>query len=100
MTPNGTDAVVKIATHRRWTRSTFLSGQVLTVCYWSTVVLLAVVGGYALHWRWTHSVLTAAFPNDPWGASTPPWVVEAWLPLFIFGYLAEACRQAIHGNRR
>jgi hypothetical protein len=82
MTTNGTEAVVKIAALRSWTWCTvpgfLLSEQLPTACHWSTVVLLAVVGGYALHWRWAHSVLTAAFPNDPWGVSTPPWVVEAW----------------------
>jgi hypothetical protein len=104
MTPSGTEVVVKIAAHRRWTRCTIpgflLSEQLPMVCYWSTVVLLAVVGGYALYWRWAHSVLTRVLPNDPWGVSTPPWVVEAWLPLLMFGYLAEACRHAIQGNRR
>jgi len=38
--------------------------------------------------------------DDPWGVTTPPWIVEVLLSLVIFGYLAEACRQAFQGNRR
>jgi hypothetical protein len=107
MTPNGNEAVARIDTDCHTLRScarpdtpAFLLSEILqAVCYWTTVVLLAVVGGYVLRWRWTHT-LHSMLPDDPWGVTTPPWIVEVLLVLVIFGYLAEACRQAFQGNRR
>jgi hypothetical protein len=108
MTPNGNEAVVRIDTDGRKLRSSarpdtkaFPLTEILqAVCYWTTVLLLAVVGGYVLHWRWTHTTLNAMLVDDPWGVITPPWIVEVLLPIAIFGYLAEACRQAFQGNWR
>ena len=108
MTPNGNEAVARVNTDGRKLRhwawpdvpAFVLSETLQTVCYWTTVLLLAVVGGYIMHWRWTHTTLTAMLADDPWGVTTPPWIVEVLLPLAIFGYLAEACRQAFQGNRR
>src|SRR5689334_1249149 len=108
MTPNGNEAVARIDTDCRKLRSCarpdapgFRLPEILqAVCYWTTVLLLAVVGGYVLHWRWTPTTLSAMLADDPWGVTTPPWIVEVLLPLAIFGYLAEACRQAFQGNRR
>ena len=108
MTPNGSEAVARIDTDCRKLRHcarpdipAFLLSEILqVVCYWNTVLLLTVVGGYVLHWRWTHTTLNAMLADDPWGVTTPPWIVEVLLPLAIFGYLAEACRQAFQGNRR
>ena len=76
-----------------------LSDAVLNVCYWCTVVLVAVVGGYVVHWRWTHPLIPAV-AEDPWGINTPPWIVEALFPVLMFGSLAEAGRQALCGNRQ
>jgi hypothetical protein len=76
-----------------------LSDAVLNVSYWCTVVLVAGVGGYVFHWRWTHPVIPAV-ADDPWGITTPPWMVEVFFSLLMFGYLAEACRQALCGNRK
>jgi len=75
-----------------------LSDAVLNLSYWCTVVFLAVVGGYVFHWRWIHPMIHAA-AVDPWGITTPPWIVEALFPVLMFGYLAEACLQALCGNR-
>ena len=108
MTPNGNEAVARIDTDCRKPRSSarpdtpsFLLPEILqAVCYWTTVLLLAVVGGYVLHWRWTHTTLNAMLADDPWGVATPPWIIEVLLPLAIFGYLAEACRQAFQGHRQ
>ena len=108
MTPNGNEAVARIDTDGRTLCScarpdtpSFLLPEILqAACYWTTVLLLAVVGGYVLHWRWTHTTLNAMLADDPWGVTTPPWIVEVLLPIAIFGYLAEACRQAFQGNRR
>ena len=108
MTPNGNEAVARVDADRRRLRhwawpdvpAFLLSETLQSVCYWTTVLLLAVVGGYIMHWRWTHTTLNAMLADDPWGVTTPPWIVEVLLPLAIFGYLAEACRQAFQGNRR
>jgi cobalamin biosynthesis protein CobD/CbiB len=51
------------------------------------------------HWRWTHPVISA-IPDDPWGITTPPWIVEALFPVLMFGSLAQACQQALCGNRQ
>lgn len=106
MIPNGNDTVVRIDTDCRhrcaWPgTSAFLFSETLqAVCYWITVLLLAVIGGYVLHWRWTHTTLNAMPADDPWGVTTPPWIVEVLLPFVILGYLAEACRHAFQGDRR
>ena len=108
MTQNGNESAARINTGyrrlRRYARPDtpgFLLPEILqAVCYWTTVLLLAVIGGYVLHWRWTHTTLNAMLADDPWGVNTPPWIVEVLLPIAIFGYLAEACRQAFQGNRR
>src|ERR1051326_6520958 len=108
MTPNGNEAVARIDTDCCKLRSCARPDITVSappetlpaVCYWTTVLLLAVVGGYVLHWRWTHTTLSAMLADDPWGVTTPPWIVEVLLPLAIFGDLAEACRQAFQGNRR
>ena len=74
------------------------SDAVLNLSYWCTVVLLAVVGAYVFHWRWIHPLIHRAI-DDPLGITTPPWIVEALFPVLMFGYLAEACLQALRGNR-
>jgi hypothetical protein len=76
-----------------------LSEAVLNVCYWCTVVLVTVVGTYVFHWRWTHPMISPV-ADDPWGISTPPWLVEALFPLLMFASLAQACQQALCGNRQ
>jgi hypothetical protein len=75
------------------------SEAVLNVCYWCTVVLVAVVGAFVFHWRWTHPMISLV-EDDPWGISTPPWIVEALFPVLMFGSLVQACQQALCGYRQ
>jgi hypothetical protein len=75
-----------------------LSDAVLNLSYWCTVALVAVVGAYVFHWRWTHPLIPAV-ADDPWGIITPPWIVEALFLVLLSGYLAEGCLQALCGNR-
>jgi hypothetical protein len=104
MTPNRMEAATGVDGARRSARSAIqaflLSETLLSVCYWSTVALVAVVGACLLYWRWTRYASVLTLPDDPWGITTPPWVVEVSLPVLLFGYLAEACRQALQGNRQ
>ena len=104
MTPNRMEAATGLNGARRsaWSviQAFLLSETFVSVCYWSTVALVAVVGACVLHWRWTHSAPAMTPPDDPWGVTTPPWVVEISLPVLLFGYLVEACRQALQGNRQ
>ncbi|MDQ2946075.1 MAG: hypothetical protein M3Y27_09060 [Acidobacteriota bacterium] len=48
-----------------------------SVCYWITIVLLAVVGAYLIRWWLIHPGSYAAPSNDPWGITTPPWLTSA-----------------------
>ena len=54
------------------------SALVTSVCYWTTIFLLAIVGTYLIDWWLTHPGPYAAPANDPWGITTPPWLI---LPL-------------------
>ena len=75
-----------------------LSDAVLNLCYWCTVVLVVVVGTHVFRWRWTHPLVPAV--DDPWGITTPPWIADVFLLLLMSGYLVDACRQALRGNRK
>ena len=74
-----------------------LSDAVLNLSYWCTVVLVSVAGASLFYWRCTHPQIHAAADN-PWGT---PWILQALFlfPVLMFGYLAEACLQALCGNR-
>jgi hypothetical protein len=98
MAPNESDSLTSTREPRFGIQCIPLSDAVLNLSYWCTVVLVAVVGGYVFHWRWIHPTIHAA-ADDPWGITTPPWIVEALFPVLMFGYLAEACLQALCGNR-
>ena len=56
------------------------SALVTSVCYWATIFLLAIVGTYLIDWRLTHPGPYAAPANDPWGITTPPWLILALAP--------------------
>ena len=98
MAPNESDSLTSTREPRFVMQRIPLSDTVLNLSYWCTVVLLAVVSAYVFHWRWIHPLIHAA-TDDPWGITTPPWIVEALFPVLMFGYLAEACLQALCGNR-
>ena len=49
-----------------------LFSEVLTsVCYWSMVLLLAIVGAGLVYWRLTHPGPSAEPVGDPFGVTTP-----------------------------
>ena len=61
-----------------------------SVCYWSVALLLAIVGAGLVYWRLTH--FTFAEPvSDPFGVTTPPWLIVALPPFGIAASLS-------HGN--
>ena len=98
MAPNESNSIT--AAREPWSviqRHRF-SNVVLNVSYWCTIALEAVVSAYVFHWRWTRPVVPAV-GDDPWGITTPPWIVEALFRVFFSGYLVEACVQAFCGNR-
>jgi hypothetical protein len=102
VTPNGGQAItIQSLTRRIWPviQGLLLSETLLSLSYWCTVVLVAVLGGGVLRW-WAHTFSIPSVPNDPWGVGTPPWIVEVSLAVLVLGCLAEACRQAFDGNRK
>ena len=98
MAPNESDSLTSTHEPRFVMQPIPLSDTVLNLSYWCTVVLLGVVGAYVFHWRSIHPLIHAAI-DDPWGITTPPWIVEFLFPALMFGYLAEAGLQALCGNR-
>ena len=52
-----------------------------SVCYWTTIFLLAIVGAYLIQWWLTHPGPYAAPANDPWGITTPPWLILPLAPI-------------------
>jgi hypothetical protein len=70
-----------------------------SVCYWITVFLLSIVGAYLIHWRLTHPGPYAVPANDPWGITTPPWLILALAPIGVVGSLGHAIWGALRGQR-
>ena len=69
-----------------------------SVCYWSVALLLAVVGVGLVHWHVTHP--TFAQPvSDPFGITTPPWLIVVLPPFGIAASLGHATWSAIRGQR-
>ena len=69
-----------------------------SVCYWSVALLLAIAGACLVCWRLTHA--TFAEPvSDPFGITTPPWLMVALPPFGIAASLGQAMWRAIRGQR-
>ena len=70
MTPNRMEAATGVDGARRsaWSaiQAFLLSETLVSVCYWSTVALVAVAGACVLYWRWTRSAPVLTLPDDPW----------------------------------
>ena len=75
------------------------SALVTSVCYWTTICLLAIVGAYLIHWWLTHPGPYAASANDPWGITTPPWLILPLAPIGVVGCLGHAVWSALRGQR-
>ena len=69
------------------------------VCYWITIALLAVVGAYLIRWWLIHPGPYAAQVNDPWGITTPPWLILPLPPIGVIGSLGHAAWCAFRGQR-
>src|SRR6201984_605843 len=61
------------------------SALVTSVCYWTTIFLLAIVGAYLIHWWLTHPGPYAAPASAPWGITTPPWLILPLAPIGVVG---------------
>ena len=69
-----------------------------SVCYWLVALLLAIVGAGLVYWRLTH--FTFAEPvSDPFGVTTPPWLIVALPPFGIAASLSHATWRAVRGQR-
>ena len=61
-----------------------------SVCYWATVLLLAIAGTGLLYWRFTHPVPFAVPVGDPFGVTTPPWLIVSLPPIGVAASLGHA----------
>ena len=75
------------------------SEMVTSVCYWSTVVLLAIAGTGLLYWRFRHPGSAAAPVTDPFGITTPPWMMLSLPPIGVAASLGHAAWCAVRGRR-
>jgi hypothetical protein len=77
-----------------------LFSEVLTsVCYWSTVLLLAIVGAGLAYWRLTHPGPVAEPVTDPFGVTTPSWMIVVLPPVGVVAALGQAVWCAARGQR-
>ena len=77
----------------------FLSEALTSVCYWSTVLLLAIVGAGLVYWRLTHPGLSAEPVTDPFGVTTPAWLIVSLPPIGVAASLGHAAWSAVRGQR-
>src|SRR6202158_3052362 len=75
------------------------SALVTSVWYWITLFLLSIVGTHLIDWWLTHPVLHASPANDPWGITTPPWLILPLAPIGVVGSLGHAAWCALRGQR-
>jgi len=78
----------------------FLFSEVaISVCYWATVLLLAIAGAGLLCWRLTHPGPSAVPVGDPFGVTTPPWLIVSLPPIGVAASLGHAAWSAVRGQR-
>ena len=70
-----------------------------SVCYWATVLLLAIAGAGLLCWRLTHPGPSAVPVGDPFGVTTPAWMIVSLPPLGVVAALGQAAWCAARGQR-
>jgi hypothetical protein len=75
------------------------SDLISSVCYWSTVILLALAGAGLLYWRVRHPDSAAALAGDPFGITTPPWMMLSLPALGVAASLGHAAWCAARGRR-
>ena len=69
-----------------------------SVCYWSVALLLAIVGAGLVYWRLTHPTF-AELVSDPFGVTTPSWLIVSLPPFGIVASLGHATWRAVRGQR-
>jgi hypothetical protein len=69
-----------------------------SVCYWSVALLLAIVGAGLVYWRLTHPTF-AVLVSDPFGVTTPSWLIVSLPPFGIVASLGHATWRAARGQR-
>ena len=67
-------------------------------CYWSVVLLLALAGVGLIYWRLMHHTFAEPL-SDPFGVTTPPWLMAALPPIGIAVSLGRATWRAVQGQR-
>jgi hypothetical protein len=75
------------------------SERLSSLCYWVTILLLAIAGGYLIRWQFIHPGSYAEPVNDPWGITTPPWLVLPVAPIGVILSLGHAAWCALRGQR-
>ena len=75
------------------------SEALTSVCYWSMVLLLAVVGAALVYWRLTHPGPSTEPVADPFGLTTPAWMIVSLPPLGVVAALGQAAWCAARGQR-
>jgi len=75
------------------------SGALSSICYWSTILLLAIVGTSMIRWEIWHGARYALPANDFWGITTPPWLIAPLAPLGTLLSLGQAVWSALRGRR-
>lgn len=75
------------------------SEPVSSLCYWVTILLLAITGAYLIRWQFTHPDSYTGPVNDPWGIITPPWLVLPVAPIGVILSLGHAAWCALRGRR-
>lgn len=69
-----------------------------SVCYWSVALLLAIVGAGLVYWRLRHPTF-AELASDPFGVTTPPWLIVSLPPFGLAASLGHATWRAVRGQR-
>jgi hypothetical protein len=76
-----------------------LSELTTSACYWSTVFLLALAGAGLLCWRLMHPSSATMPISDPFGVTTPPWMIMSLPPIGVAASLGQAVWCAVRGKR-
>ena len=77
-----------------------LFSELLTsVCYWLTVLLLAIAGAALAYWRLTHPGSSTDVGIDPFGVAPPQCLIISLPPIGVAASLAHAAWCAVRGQR-